>query len=234
LQDLDAAISGDPHGTIDWTIAEIRKESPAIIAFAGRSRLLDLDHTPKVQTECMQGIRILTESEERPAYYPDATVMKLRRLGELQMPRRKDRLQHIEVFMDSDKVAIGLETVRKIRSLMEPRFESVGSVVGNLDSISIHSGTEFRVWDEFSGYAVTCRFPKELFDKVKEALGHRVLAFGLVKANYIGQKRLVMLEGLEPYPKEAELPTIEEMSGLVDDLTGGLSLKDYLEEIRNG
>ena len=44
--------------------------------------------------------------------------------------------------------------------------------------------------------------------------------------------RTGLREGLK-LKRRLELPTIEEMSGLVDDMTEGKSLKDYLEDIRN-
>ena len=102
-----------------------------------------------------------------------------------------------------------------VKSLMGTKYETQGSVVGKLDTIRIHRGHEFRVWDEITERPIICRFPEELLATVKDALGHRVLVHGVIWANYRGVRTFVIAEGIESYPEEAQLPTIEEMSGLI-------------------
>ena len=77
-----------------------------------------------------------------------------------------------------------------------------------------------------SGRPVRCWFPEGMLDSIKNALGKRVLVFGDVRTNHRGEHMSVIVEGYESYPSEEELPTIEEMSGLIDDFTRGLSLGD--------
>ncbi|MFC2039178.1 hypothetical protein ACFLST_00070 [Chloroflexota bacterium] len=234
LRDLDAAISKDTRGTVEWVISSITKGSPAIISFGGQSRLAAQDYTARIEGEFVSGVDMLTTEGQRPEVFPDAVIKKVLKLSELQVGRRPDRLSLIKVYTDHNETTIGTETRDRVKSLMEAKYESLGSVVGNLDSVSVHFGHEFRVWDEITGRPITCRFPRELLGKVKDALGRRILVYGVVRANYRGDRTLVVAEGIESYPEEAKLPTIEEMSGFVDDLTGGMSLEEYMQEIRGG
>ena len=61
----------------------------------------------------------------------------------------------------------------------------------------------------------------------------KVVVYGLVKWNVLGHPISVAVEGMDRRELDHE-PTIEEMSGLVEDFTEGMSLKDYLEDLRNG
>ena len=171
---------------------------------------------------------------ERVAVYSDAVIFKIKRLARLQGIRQKARISEIQVSSDHNVATLEPQVIEAIRAFTEVKYESIGSIVGNLDSITIHRGNEFRVWDETIGRPVTCRFPSKMLQEVKEKLGNRVLVHGEVKANFRGEPTVIIVQGFESYPDESTLPTIEEMSGLVDDFTGGVALKDFLEEIRNG
>lgn len=235
LRDLDSAITGDPMGTVYWQIEHLSKGSPAVIAFQGQSRLAQRDYISEIEDECIEGVNAINLMGERHRNYSDAAINKVLRLARLHTTRNpRDRVDEIIIGTDDRKVEVGKITIERIDELRSARYYSQGSVVGNLDSITVHLGNEFRVWEELLGRPVTCRFTKEKLEEVKKVLGKRVLVFGQVQANDKGQPTSINVEGIELYPEDSELPSIEEMSGLVDNLTGGLSLADYIEEIRNG
>lgn len=234
LRELDSAITNDPKGTVFWSIELLSKQSPATVGFRGYSSLIETNPIPKIQHDCIKGINLLTTEGERLPTYSNAVMTDILHLTNLQRTRRKDRLSLIKVYKNGHEAIIDSTTRENTQLLMEGAYESESSIVGNLDSITIHSGNEFRVWEEITGYAVTCRFPKHLLQSVKDALGNRVLVYGDVKRNHRGQPILINVHGFESYTEESKLPTIEEMSGLVDDFTDGLSLKEYLGEIRSG
>jgi hypothetical protein len=98
----------------------------------------------------------------------------------------------------------------------------------------LRRGQEFRVWEEVTGQAVICRFGAGLFEQVKQALGRRVLVYGMMISNAIGAPTSIAVEDIELYPSEEELPTIEEISGIVPNLTEGKSLAEYLRDVSDG
>jgi hypothetical protein len=61
-----------------------------------------------------------------------------------------------------------------------------------------------------------------------------VLVHGVVKRNAQSLPVQIAVDGIESQPEQSELPTIDEMSGLVDDLIGDASLAEYMEDIRGG
>ena len=80
LRDLDSAITGDPMGTVYWQIEHLSKESPALIAFRGQSRLATRDYISEIEDECIEGVNAINEIGERSRNYSDAALNKVLRL----------------------------------------------------------------------------------------------------------------------------------------------------------
>ena len=137
----------------------------------------------------------------------------------------------MRVMADRADASLGVTTLANIQTLKGPTYESAGSVVGTLEAVSIHNAFEFRIWSEMTGKPVTCRFDETMFDKVRDALRRAVVVHGLVKWNALGHPISIAVEGMEIAEPSREL-TIEEVSGAIEDFTEGLSLADYLEDLR--
>lgn len=111
-----------------------------------------------------------------------------------------------------------------------PKYSSFGSVTGDLESITVHNASEFRVWDELTGKPVRCKFEVEQDQMVKDLLRKRVTVSGEILSNSAGMPISLKLMTLVPATDHA-LPTIEEMRGSIKDFTEGRPLKEYMEEI---
>ena len=244
LRELDATVSKNPRGHVHWKIETIRKQSPLILGFSGRSRTED-ESIPIIHERLKVGIKQLTTTEESPTrkspsskktakpkrvVYSEKFLVSLKKLGNLQ---KRDDLGPISVYTSqATKVAISEKLVQSIEALLGPKYQSIGSITGSLDSITVHRGHEFRVWDEDSGRPVTCTFPKEMLPTVKDVLQSRVLVHGLIQRNAQGTPVSIRVEGIDPLKSMSELPTIAEMSGLIKDITDGKPIDEYLEDIR--
>ena len=74
---------------------------------------------------------------------------------------------------------------------------------------------------------MTCIFDRNDLEKVKSLLRQRVVVYGSLQSNSLGIPLKINAERFDVLTKR-RIPTIEEVSGLVDDFTSGLSLKDYM------
>jgi hypothetical protein len=133
--------------------------------------------------------------------------------------------------MNGSSAPIDEATLDSIKKLTGTKHKSEGSITGRLDTIAVHHDNEIRVWDEETNKPVRCRFDASLEEDVKAALRHRVLVSGMVSYNPFGQPVSVLAESIDRIRDQFELPTIEQMSGLLDKPTGDLSLRDYLRRI---
>lgn len=233
LRELDASVSNDPRGSVTWEIVSLTKSSPAVIGFKPlprRRREPRHDYSDAIRGECVAGLDLLFKKPERLRSYSDRALERTEFLAKL---RTTDRFDDMRVMADRADATVGVSTLANIQTIKGPTYESAGSVVGTLEAVSVHNAFEFRIWSETTGKPVTCRFDEMMLDKVKEGLRRAVVVHGLVKWNVLGHPISIGVEGLEIVEPSREM-TIEEVSGAVEDFTEGLSLADYLEELRNG
>jgi hypothetical protein len=191
----------------------------------------------QVRREVFSGVKALEKATRKPNV-SDSALSKMGRLAEQSkytgpMELYTDRTLKGQV-VKGQVVEIGPSLLEKIEQHIGKASESSGSIVGQLDTIAVHRSNEIRVWEENYGRAVRCEFKSTLEEKIKSLLRRRVIVSGLVYFNAKGQPVSVQAEDIEVYPDQATLPTISEMSGLIDDLTGPQTLKEYMEELSNG
>ncbi len=229
LEDLDATLSHDRHGTVDWEIVMLSKSSPARIGFIGKPRPKKQDISRDIGIECVRGVRLLGEKAERGPTYSDAALSKTQRLAHL----REKAFSTIDIQTPNDEARVTLEVYQNIDVLTKGTEEEEASIVGNLDSITIHRGNEFRVWDERTKKAVRCMFRQDLLEKAKNSLGKRVMVIGMSRINRLGQVIRVDAADIETYPSDAELPTIKQMSGSIENITAGMPLREYIKHLRD-
>lgn len=232
LQDFDSALSDDPRGSVRWEVTVLRKSSPPVVGVNPVPRRVDIpDWSDAINEQVLTNIRMLSKSTERTSRMPDSALTKIKRLA--------SNVKHLgpsAVYVGDNGHAkkeelITEATLFNVKELTDPKFTAYGSVVGRLESLSVHSGHEFRVWDKNTGRPVRCKFAPERIAQVKDWLPATVIVSGIVNANSAGVPISVDLEELELFAESQRLPTIEDMSGLIDDFTGGRTLKEYLEDM---
>jgi hypothetical protein len=231
LEDVDSAVSENPSGSMKWELTVLQKNSPPLVGVTPQVRKLSVpDASAVIQAQVLENIHSLTTTGERTKYMPDAALAKLKVIA-----RTSKRLGPSMAYVNSNghegrQEAITENTFKNVSELTDPKYSAYGSVVGKLESISVHKGNEFRVWDKNTGRPVRCLFSPEREAEVKDRLRDTVLVAGIVKFNSAGLPISLDMDDLEQFTERA-LPSIADMSGLVDDFTGGRTLKQYLEDM---
>lgn len=235
LQEFDATVSGDRRGSMVWEVVSLRKDSPPVVGVAPHQKLSLKrrnypDYSEAIEKNFILGASILSAGGERPAYVSDASLDKIKKLA-----KRALQLGPMSVYIEDGsnmepQALITETTLHSVEQLTGVQYSAYSSVVGSLDSISVHRNMEFRIWDETTNKPVLCKFQERDLDRVKSLLQSRVTVTGFASYNNAGNPISVLVEELQPL-KKRQLPTIDEMSGLVKDFTDGKPLKQYLEDI---
>jgi hypothetical protein len=235
LASYDAMLANDPRGNLRWEVEILQKASPPSLGVSPQIiKRRDTPPPPVGYAEDFekQLVRGLTSFSAPvlvgPAIQSHVVLRDIERLAV-----QSTVIGPIQVSINGHSVAINETTLKNVRELTAKKYEGIGSVLGRLEAISVHSGNEIRVWDENTSRPVVCNYPAELEDKIKANLRKRVLVSGTVSYNASGQPLSCAVEDIDPYPESDELPTIEQVSGLIDDLRGGLSMRDYIERLRD-
>ncbi len=231
LQDFDSVLSESPGGSMQWELSVLRKSSPPIVGVTPFPRRLNApDLGIAIQEQVLGNIRSLTVSTERSPRMPDAALFKMKRLAS-GVKRLGPSVIYIDEGVRKREEQITEATLRHVKELTDPKYTAFGSIVGKLESLSVHKGHEFRVWDKNTNRPVVCKFTPDLMERVKELLPASVVVSGNIHSNSAGIPIRMDLEELALEDGDRVLPTIQQMSGLVEDFTAGRTLKEYLEDM---
>jgi len=233
LRDFDATISKDTKGSVVWEVVSLQQDSPPIVGVCPTPRSKKVqDISAVVEAQVLRNTHLLTTGGQPTQFMSSSALDYLESLAE-KSKRYGASAVYVNGGGTKQESHITEKTLENVQGLTQVTFSGYGSVVGNLESITVHKRNEFRVWDETTGKAVTCKFELQQEDKVKALLRQRVTVSGMIYANSSGAPVKLDAEALE-LAERGTLPTIQEMSGLVSDFTEGMTLKQYLEAISDG
>ena len=229
INDVDSTLSQKPRGSVRWDLVSLQMSSPASVEFAGVSHIQAMDYSQPIQDSVLDGIEQLKERPEQPQFYSFSALTKVRRMAE-----QAKFLKWLTVFTDNRRTEITKQVSTNVEYIMTTGSRSLGSVRGSLDALKVHAGHEFQIWSPKSRRPVTCQFEKPMLPGVIAHLKQQVEVFGQLHRNQRGEPILMRVEQFFPLESAKTVPSLHEVSGLIPNLYGDRSLKDYLEELRNG
>jgi len=109
----------------------------------------------------------------------------------------------------------------------------ISAVDGRLEQVDIHDDAkQFKIYD--LDYVIECNFPESLLEQVKNALGRHVEAYGLCSF-HAGERfpYKVDVEKMRVFPPSEELPSFEDVHGIMPALPDGKSSEDFVRELRD-
>ena len=224
LESLDVSQSPNGRRTHDFRLVSLSYDSPAHIVAVAEPRENYRDNGPALAAMAVRGPREIAGGTGRPEGFPDEALENLKRLARLGTNGRPGAVISAPTLHASAAVAPALAAqVDRVLS----QGDSVGSIEGQLDTISVHGRPYFTLYDAVSGRGVRCYFSDEQRATVIPALGKKVLAHGRLRRDPAGVPR--ELRDLD------ELTILGRSPGSPDTLPGifaGLDVREYLRDLR--
>ena len=228
LRDLDAAISRRAGGTLDWVVTDLGTGSLCLEAEA-RSRIEDVNCAPQVALAAVNGLDRLEREGTTPPYMSEQGLKKVQ---EFVRTIGRHGVVGIRVAYETSEATLSARASANVDQLLPTRYTSVGSIEKRLEMISVHRKPRFVVYHDPTNKAVSCAFPEQWLEDVKNALGRRVNVAGVVHWNYKGEPTRIEGEDLRVLDSATALPSIAELAGSMPDLTGELTTDEYIRRIR--
>jgi hypothetical protein len=203
-----------------WILTDLSYGSAGVAAAPA-----ELDEAQRVESTIVSGLRSLQAGEDIPDYYSDRALRYARLI--VRLARDKEV---IVCAPDAPEVVLRAPAVEKISSLLVGKSRYYGSVVGDLDAVSVHRGTRVTIYGD-NGRVIASRLSDSLLSDVKELLGQRVIAIGEISANRSGGIVSLRAEQIFSSPKPQRLPTVSALYGAVPDISSGLSSAQYIRSL---
>jgi hypothetical protein len=120
-----------------------------------------------------------------------------------------------------------------LEALVDVKHVSIGSVVGQLGTASLHKKLSATMWTDLSDTAVKLRFDKSMVDAIRKSLGRRVEAQGRITRNWLDQPVDIKLRKLVPLPEIEDLPNLDYYHGRYPDFAGGMDSSEFVRRMRD-
>lgn len=213
LREVDSQVARKPGGVLEWVVSDLRTGSVHLEARPEpRQASVDPEAALRVLEAVGEGLEAIEEAPTRPRYFSDAALTHARRLaGALS----EEGVVGVQVLANGRRISISQRLAGHVDELVKPRLRSIGSVEGQLETVSVHGAAYFNVYDAVTGRAVKCSFPDAMLDKVRAALAKRVLVSGTVWSRQSGEVVTIQAKRLELFPQEADISPADAVRGVL-------------------
>jgi len=234
LRDLDLSIAASSAPSIRWSVDGLENGTQLSTFVTGKpNEQATGDHLHRVCMTFVEGLEFAESGEGLPPGFDDSSLKHVKRLS--NKLATKGVTGFTATFLDTRRSArVTQLSGKRVAALMAPTYKAIGSVIGRLETISLHRRPRFLVYDEVSRRPVQSTFKTEHLEGVKEALGHRVLVSGIIHRNAKGQPLKVEESNFRILPANEQLPDTDRLIGIAPDFTGSLSTGEHLRKLMDG
>lgn len=248
LKGVETALAEDGQNAIDWRVVNAGKSSPLQVELGAfpRQYAVNIDRrTHAVVLRTAEGLSTLRERAERPPFFTDPVLNRVRRTFE----RVANGLDLSEVdFGDGVPSVVvtplvaqlSANNVRLVLTPGDTPYRELGSIEGVTEGVE-RDGLGRRILyikHRLTGESVKCFLSGSALEAVEDSRiaevyrSRRIRVFGIVHYRSLGRIRDVDVTEAEFGRPRAELPSIDDI--LDENFTGGLRSEDYLERLRDG
>lgn len=209
LTEVDKETSEKGDLTIEWAISSIRSGSIHITAVANPvNQELHNTRPNEVLRTVTKGLDQLQEVPVIPNGFSEAALKYSRTFGAILNP---NDFAEIRFKSNGWNKNVAPRLAGNIDEITRTTQKFYGSVEGVLVSISVTGKQSLGIRSSIEAKTVRCYFKDELFETAKDALGHRVYVFGLIRQRVHGPKINIEVEELKMLPSADELPTVNDI-----------------------
>lgn len=160
------------------------------------------------------GLEALQRAAEEPPGFSDRALLCLKRLIGTT-PAHDEGDFKIAVWGQKVPVLISGPLADNVRELLNEAYTDQGSVEGHLRTVSEAGGFRIVLYEPLFGRPVRCDVPEHLMSNALTLFGKRVEVFGSISYRRDGEIARVRVEDLVPFPDDQQLPTHDQVRGIL-------------------
>lgn len=233
--DIDRQITGHPQAMSQWLVEELKSSEPQIT----------LRHEPQPNARDIGGLLVATGMAGLQAINTEAKMLKppdhfpLSALEKAQalLKAARNGVPRVSITArlggEPNVVHFTKRAELNLVRYTSVRHEALGAVEGLLQMVSARGGGIFNIYDLLSQQKIRCTMPRRRIREAVNAFDQRVAVHGLLQANENGTVIGVKMHRIEVLPADDQLPTVEEIAGLIPDLTGDRSTGEHMRALRD-
>jgi hypothetical protein len=224
----DRSVTAKEQPKVYYRIVDLEKKSPFLVVL---EEVVSNGHPPSIGMAMVETVSKLQKPGLKTPPVRDVELLESYR--EMGAPLQK-HIAKVTIRTGGTRVILDQDYVDRVTTVIGPDTIEHGSVTGKLEKINFHNVTRFDIFPAVGARRVSCRFPPDLKQQVKNALDNYVTVYGILRyKQWDAFPYAVDVADIEPHPSNAELPTIMDMRGMAPNATGEQSAEDFVRSIRD-
>lgn len=213
VQEISRVVA--PEGEPARWIVRVREGSALLAVAPNPSLPPEVAHTVYVRAE--RGMRNLINRDIEDSGLPEPALKHLRTLSEMTEagPNRAPPVP-IRLWVEKRPISFEPAIASAIREDSRADYNDFGTIEGRLETIQESYGTlQFFIRDAMLRQRVRCYFPEELLPEVFDKFRKRVEVSGIIHYRKNGTPVSIEAEHIIGLPDDSELPTAEDVRGIL-------------------
>ncbi len=210
LRDVEPIVATDHNAATEWRITAAAMNSSS--KFSVGATLRRSANSAKAVAIVVAGMRLL---ENGTHMIPNGfNISALERARAIVRVLDRD-ISFINIISPSgETVAITKRIAAQVDDLLPGEHYEIGSIEGRMETITVHGGSEFAVWDRLTGVRVACSFDEELLPQVHKSFNRRVLVSGRIRYTASARPESIKVCELFEFPDRSDLPQFSDLRGI--------------------
>jgi|GEM_PF-2319574 hypothetical protein len=214
LHELGKSMADTTRDPVEWVVRSVHASS---LDFALDTEALSdrtpPDLPPAIKRAASLGLRVLHSGAERPEFYTDRVLeaaCEFASLADEEMP--------IRVGNAAGALSITPIIKTHIEEILVAPITAIGTVEGKLESVTVHDRRVFNIFDPLTRERIECHFAHRIkVEDIARAIERRVLVTGEIRYRDSGEIASVKAEDLAVIPLDADLPTADDVRGILSN-----------------
>lgn len=227
LKEVETTVSDNKRPNLNWVIRGLEIGSASIVLGAIVKK--DISYAPEdVINKVVNGLNVLENKKSIPPFFNEEAMRYAK-----ELPAKVGKtIKSLTVTAENVVANLTHHLVANTDAILGTIIiEEHGSIIGTLKMISTVGVPYYNIYDVITGKAVRCDFDiKSLTDITKAMELGDVSVSGLVSYDINGYPKRIRHAEIEILPLPDELPTTDEILKEKLNLSGGLSLEEFMEK----
>lgn len=214
LRSVSKSVTGEKGG-IRWSIS-VKEGSNLIVADGMPIRKTTSEDVIRTIESINNGMNELaTGTAKQPKYFTNETLNFAKELATLAESAKASGLDKVEFRVDGSGIPVNAEAAASINRIRGKEHVAIGSIEGNLQTVSDRDGFRIVVYDSLRDKSINCFFSdEEILTQAVQAFRKRVTVFGLVRYRKDGTPISVRVNRIRVFRSQDELPPISQIQGI--------------------
>lgn len=230
LDHLNNIINTNRENRLRFRISNLSHSSPFAVEMQVHDPAQKGDMAHVVVETFIEGINSIENKDEIPSYFDIQLIDYIKQLSNY----KKKSFSEITITNTKSTAHISNQLEGRIDIILGEDTVSYGNIKGKLERVNFHNeANKFYIYPTIGANRVECKFKDDMFEKIRDGLKRFVNIKG--KMFYRAKCKFpyrILVDDIEVYPTEDQLPTLSQMRGMEPNLTGDMDTDDFIRFIR--